>query len=219
MLSGTYGLTTVDEVGTGCRSGSASSYWRPVKAAATDDSDEALMLAYRDGDAGAFDVLYARHRGGTYRYLLRQCRNAALAEELFQDVWMNLIRARAGYTVQARFTTWLYRIAHNRLVDHFRRHDKDAVSLDDDNAMPVAEPEATRSADPAVGAESRAQAAQLLALLGSLPAEQREAFVLQHEGGMSVEEIAETTGVTRETAKSRLRYALAKLREGMQSWR
>jgi RNA polymerase sigma-70 factor (ECF subfamily) len=93
-----------------------------VKSADPDDSDEALMLAYRDGDAGAFDVLYARHRGGTYRYLLRQCRNAGLAEEMFQDVWMNLIRARTGYTVQARFTTYLYRIAHNRLMDHFRRH-------------------------------------------------------------------------------------------------
>lgn len=219
MMSGTYGLTVGDARGTGCRSRGASSYWRPVKAAAPDDSDEALMLAYRDGDAAAFDALYARHRGGTYRYLLRQCRNAALAEEMFQDVWMNLIRARAAYTVQARFTTWLYRIAHNRLMDHFRRHDHDAVSLDDDNAVQVDEPVAPRSADPAVDAEARAQAAQLLALLGRLPAEQREAFVLQQEGGMSVEEIAETTGVNRETAKSRLRYALAKLREGMQSWR
>jgi RNA polymerase sigma-70 factor (ECF subfamily) len=190
-----------------------------VKAAAPDDSDEALMLAYRDGDAGAFDVLYARHRGGTYRYLLRQCRNAALAEELFQDVWMNLIRARASYTVQARFTTYLYRIAHNRLMDHFRRHDSDVVSLDDDNAVQIDEPEAPRSADPVVSAESRAQVAQLMALLDGLPAEQREAFVLQQEGGLSVEEIAEATGVNRETAKSRLRYALVKLREGMQSWR
>jgi RNA polymerase sigma factor (sigma-70 family) len=184
-----------------------------------DASDEALMLAYRDGDAGAFDALYARHRGGVYRYLLRQCRNAGLAEELFQDVWMNLIRARAGYTVQAKFATYLYRIAHNRLMDHFRRHDGAAVSLDDESAAPVDEPEAPRSADPAAGAEARAQAAQLLALLEALPAEQREAFVLQQEGGMSVEEIAEATGVNRETAKSRLRYALAKLRQGMQAWR
>ncbi len=219
MLSGTLEIIAIDAGAAGCRSEGPSAYWRPVKTADSDDSDEALMLAYRDGDAGAFDVLYARHRGGTYRYLLRQCRNAGLAEEMFQDVWMNLIRARAAYTVQARFTTYLYRIAHNRLMDHFRRHDADAVSLDDDNAVPMDEPVAPRGADPAVGAESRAQAAQLLALLGKLPAEQREAFVLQQEGGMSVEEIAEATGVNRETAKSRLRYALAKLREGMQSWR
>jgi RNA polymerase sigma factor (sigma-70 family) len=219
VISGAADPAGFDAGGPGCRSAGPSAYWRPVKADAPDDSDEALMLAYRDGDAGAFDVLYARHKGGVYRYLLRQCRNAGLAEEMFQDVWMNLIRARAGYTVQARFTTYLYRIAHNRLMDHFRRHDSGAVSLDDENAIQIDEPVAPRSADPAVGAESRAQAAQLLALLGKLPDEQREAFVLQQEGGMSVEEIAEATGVNRETAKSRLRYALAKLREGMQSWR
>jgi RNA polymerase sigma-70 factor (ECF subfamily) len=184
-----------------------------------DASDESLMLAYRDGDAGAFDRLYQRHRGGVYRYLLRQCRNAALAEELFQDVWMNLIRARAGYTVQAKFATWLYRIAHNRLMDHFRRRDPAATSLDDESAGPVEEPAAPAGAQPEHSVESRAQAAQLLALLGQLPEAQREAFVLQQEGGLSVEEIAEATGVSRETAKSRLRYALAKLREGMQPWR
>ncbi len=184
-----------------------------------DASDESLMLAYRDGDAGAFDRLYERHRGGIYRYLLRQCRNAALAEELFQDVWMNLIRARAGYTVQAKFATWLYRIAHNRLMDHFRRRDHGGISLDDESAGAVDEPAAPSGAQPENSIESRAQAAQLLALLGKLPDEQREAFVLQQESGLSVEQIAEATGVSRETAKSRLRYALAKLREGMQPWR
>lgn len=184
-----------------------------------DASDESLMLAYRDGDAGAFDRLYDRHRGGVYRYLLRQCRNAAVAEELFQDVWMNLIRARTNYVVQAKFTTWLYRIAHNRLMDHFRRRDHLDVSLDDETAAPVDEPVAPPGMQPHTSAEARAQAAQLLALLGKLPEEQREAFVLQQEGGLSVEEIAEATGVSRETAKSRLRYALAKLREGMQPWR
>jgi RNA polymerase sigma-70 factor, ECF subfamily len=183
----------------------------------TDATDEALMLGYRDGDAAAFDVLYSRHKGGTYRYLLRQCRNAALADELFQDVWMNLIRARAGYTVQAKFSTWLYRIAHNRLMDHFRRNDTGQMSLDDE-AVSVDEPVAPRSVEPEVSAASRQQAAQLLALLDGLPEEQREAFVLQQEGGLSLEEIAAATGVNRETAKSRLRYALAKLRQGMQAW-
>ncbi len=183
----------------------------------TDATDEALMLGYRDGDAAAFDVLYSRHKGGIYRYLLRQCRNRALADELFQDVWMNLIRARAGYTVQAKFSTWLYRIAHNRLMDHFRRNDTANVSLDDE-AVSVEEPAAPRSVEPEVSATSRQQAAQLLALLDALPDEQREAFVLQQEGGLSIEEIAVATGVNRETAKSRLRYALAKLRQGMQAW-
>ncbi len=182
-----------------------------------DTGDEALMLAYGDGDAAAFDRLYDRHRGGVYRYLLRQCRNAALADELFQDVWMNLIRARSGYTVQAKFSTWLYRIAHNRLIDHFRRHDSAAVSLDDETLPAIDEPEAPRSAQPETQAEVRQQAARLLELLDELPQEQREAFVLQQEGGLSVEEIAEATGVNRETAKSRLRYAIARLRRGIYS--
>ncbi len=203
----------------GCRPVEASAYWHPVTPTHADATDEALMLGYRDGDATAFDLLYGRHKGGVYRYLLRQCRNAALADELFQDVWMNLIRARAGYTVQAKFTTWLYRIAHNRLIDHFRRSDPAALSLDDeDSAAILAEPAAPRSVEPEAGAAAREQAAQLLALLDGLPAEQREAFVLQQEGGLSIEEIAAATGVTRETAKSRLRYAIAKLRQGMQAW-
>lgn len=85
-----------------------------------DDADETLMLRYRDGEVAAFAPLYARHKGALYRYLLRQCGQPALAEELFQDVWLKLIAARAGYTVQARFATYLYRLAHNRLIDHYR---------------------------------------------------------------------------------------------------
>src|SRR5688572_28947603 len=99
--------------------------------------DEELMLAYRDGAAGAFDELYRRHRAPLYRYLLRQCRDAAAAEELFQDVWMNVIRARSSYAVTARFTTYLYRLAHNRLIDHYRRRVPAAlVSFDDEAQAP-----------------------------------------------------------------------------------
>ena len=181
-----------------------------------ESSDEELMLGYRDGDASAFDVLYARHKGGLYRYLLRQCRDAAVAEELYQDVWMNLIRARAGYTVQAKFTTYLYRVAHNRLIDHYRkRAHGTAVSFEDegDDALTELPDERERPADEAL--DAKRQAARLLELIATLPEVQREAFLLQQEGGMSVEAIALATGVTRETAKSRLRYALAKLRQGM----
>ena len=177
------------------------------------------MLLYRGGDAGAFDVLYSRHKGGVYRYLLRQCRVPALAEELFQDVWMNLIRARTGYTVQAKFTTWLYRLAHNRLVDHYRKRSPAViVSLDDEGGEAAAEvpDERERPSDEAL--DARRQAARLLELIAALPEAQREAFLLQQEGGLSVEEIAQATGVTRETAKSRLRYAMSKLKQGMNAW-
>lgn len=184
-------------------------------------SDEQLMSAYRDGDAGAFDELYRRHKGGVYRYMLRQCRDAGVADELFQDVWMNLIRARASYTVQAKFTTYIYKLAHNRLIDHYRKHGQAAlVSFDDDgdDAPALAEPVAAPRDEPERHLDIKQQAAQLLQLLGALPEAQREAFVMQYEGGMSVEEIADATGVTRETAKSRLRYALAKIRQGLATW-
>src|SRR4051812_46144072 len=151
-----------------------------------DTSDEALMLRYRDGDVAAFDELYARHKGGLYRYLLRQCRNPAWAEELFQDVWTSLIRARAGYTVRARFSTYLYRLGHNRLIDHYRKHAQaDLVSFDaeDGPAIENLPDERQQSADAAHGV--RIQAAELLRLIEDLPPAQREAFLLQQEGDMS----------------------------------
>ena len=185
-----------------------------------ESSDEELMLGYRDGDAAAFDVLYARHKGGLYRYLQRQCRSAAAAEELFQDVWMNLIRARAGYTVQAKFTTYLYRLAHNRLIDHYRKSSQAAISsFDDADGEALEELPDDHATPPDAAYDSRQQAQRLLELLAELPEAQREAFLLQQEGGMSIEEIALATGVTRETAKSRLRYAMSKLRQGMREWR
>ena len=175
------------------------------------------MERYRDGDAGAFDALYGRHKGGVFRYLARQCGNRGIAEELFQDVWMNLIRARAGYTVQAKFTTYLYRLAHNRLIDHYRAQSGNVPASFDDEAGPsLDEVAGARTDDPAVSADVRQQAQRMLELIENLPAAQREAFLLQQESDMSIEEIAQATGVSRETAKSRLRYATAKLREGMQ---
>ena len=172
------------------------------------------MLAYAVGDAAAFDALYARHKGGVYRYLLRQCRQPAIAAELYQDVWMNLIRARASYAPTARFTTWLYKLAHNRMVDHFRAAGHlTLVSADDDahEDAVVALP-AARATEPALQAENRELGERLRAGLSSLPAPQREAFLLQQEAGLSLAEIAQLTGVSVETVKSRLRYAVAKLR-------
>jgi RNA polymerase sigma-70 factor, ECF subfamily len=180
-------------------------------------SDEELMERYRDGEAGAFDVLYTRHKGGVFRYLARQCGNPGVAEELFQDVWMNLIRARLTYTVQAKFTTYLYRVAHNRLIDHYRSQAGGALaSFDAEDGPLLDDLPAARGDDPAISADVKQQARRLLELIDGLPAAQREAFLLQQESDMSIEDIAETTGVSRETAKSRLRYAVVKLREGMQ---
>jgi RNA polymerase sigma-70 factor, ECF subfamily len=180
-------------------------------------NDETLMLNYRAGDVAAFDELYRRHKGGLYRYLLRQCRDAALASEMFQDVWMNLVRARGGYEPTAKFATYLYRLAHNRLVDHFRRRvHTHNVSLEEEE---MDEPAGEPYEQPEARYERKALADRLIELVEALPAAQREAFVLQQESGMTLEEIAEATGVNRETVKSRLRYAFAKLRAGMKEWR
>ncbi|MGH8849667.1 MAG: RNA polymerase sigma factor [Casimicrobiaceae bacterium] len=177
-------------------------------------SDEDLMLAYAAGDAAAFDALYARHKGGVYRYLLRQCRDAGIAEQLFQDVWMSLIRVRASYQPSAKLATWLYTLAHNRLIDHHRASGRvSLVSSDDErHADVVAALPAQRRAGPEEQAETRELGARLKAAVATLPAAQREAFLLQHEGGLSLQEIAALTGTGAETVKSRLRYAVAKLR-------
>ena len=193
--------------------------------ARTDEPDDAtLMLAYAGGDAAAFDRLYHRHKGGVYRYLVRQCKSAAVADELFQDIWMNVIRVRASYRPTARFTTWLYTLAHNRLVDHWRANGHvTLVSADDDDddatrdavhALPAA-----RGDDPAVRTEARALGTRLTGALAQLPAAQRDAFLLHQEGGLALADIAALTGVGIETVKSRLRYAVTKLRAELADWR
>jgi RNA polymerase sigma-70 factor (ECF subfamily) len=176
--------------------------------------DEALMLAYRDGDAAAFATLYARHRGGLYRYLLRQCRTAAHAEELFQDIWMKVIAARERYVASAKFTTFLYQCARNRLIDHFRSQGRNLEEPDDPDD-PV-DPPAAAATQPDQMLQRRERAAQLVQAIESLPAPQREAFLLHEEGELTLEEIAELTGVGRETVKSRLRYALSRLRAAVE---
>jgi RNA polymerase sigma-70 factor (ECF subfamily) len=184
-----------------------------------DDSrnDESLMLDYRAGDARAFEILYARHKGGLYRYLVRQCRSQPLAEELFQDVWMNLIRARDRYEPRARFATYLYSLAHNRVIDHYRKQARGVpLSYDDDPDDPLTERlPASEQWQPEQQLAATRRAQQLLELMARLPEAQREALLLREEAGLSLDEIAQATGVNVETAKSRLRYAVAKLREGM----
>jgi RNA polymerase sigma-70 factor (ECF subfamily) len=188
-----------------------------------DDNDEALMLAYAAGNAAAFDALYARHKGPVYRYLLRQCGNAGTAEELFQDVWMNAIRARATYVPSAKFTTWLYTLARHRLVDYWRASGQIGfVSLDDEDDDARSRVEAvpgSRTDEPATRAESAEIGRRIKEALTSLPAVQREAFLLQQEAGLSLAEIAEVTGAGEETVKSRLRYASAKLRAALEPLR
>jgi RNA polymerase sigma-70 factor (ECF subfamily) len=178
--------------------------------------DETLMLRYRDGDAAAFEALFARHRGALYRFLRRQCGSAPLAEELYQEAWIRVIDARSRYEPRARFTTWLYSIAHNLLADHYRRTSRrpQEATLDDEDS-PLADLSGDLQQEPPAMLDRKRLAQRLVAAIAALPEMQREAFLLQQEGGLSVEEIAAATGVGFETAKSRLRYALTRLRQSL----
>lgn len=186
---------------------------------APESSDEFLMLAWLAGDPGAFEQLYARHRLKLYRYLLRQLRDNALADELFQDVWQRVIAGRAGWSVhektaEAGFAAWLYTIAHHRLGDHWRglKH-RPAVPADADERL-------ARLADadtPERVLSEFERRRQLQLALDDLPDEQREVLLLRLEQELTLEEIGEVTGVGRETVKSRLRYAMDKLRARLPS--
>jgi len=178
--------------------------YAPVMGHVPDDS--ALMLRYQDGDTGAFDTLYRRHNDALYRYLLRLCRHRDTAEDIFQDVWGKIIKARSNYRPTAKFTTFLYRVAHNCFIDHIRRNKRHANSTEFDPELhsdPGEQPETIT--------ERSLARERLLVALQDLPQEQRDAFLLREEAGLSVEQIASVTGCNRETAKSRIRYAVTKL--------
>ena len=193
-------------------------------------ADAELMRAYAAGEVRAFDTLYTRHEKRLWRFVLRSVGNPATADDLAQDVWLRVAQQAERYAPSAsredlppaRFTTWLFTIARNRVVDHLRASrptqtlsanddaDDDAPSLADTLAAPS-------GFGPVRRIESRQQAEQLLSAVQALPDEQREAFLLQAEGDMSVDDIAAATGVPFETAKSRLRYARAALRRTLET--
>ena len=178
-------------------------------APAAETTDEALMLAWAAGDVAAFESLYARHRIKLYGFLRRQLRDAALADELFQDIWQRVIGARAGWRPEAMFTTWLYRIAHNRLNDHWRaaRH-RPPAPADADLRIEAL----TDATTPEHALSAFEQRRRLQLAMEQLPDEQREVLLLRLEQELTLEQIGEITGVGRETVKSRLRYAMDKLR-------
>jgi len=170
-------------------------------------SDEQLMQQYAKGNAGAFDQLYTRHRGALYRYFRRQVSDEATANDLYQGVWEKIIKARKKYRSSSPFTAWIYRIAHNHLVDYYR------------SVKPVAQTEietlAAKQAEPAEHAIDGQQRQNLQANIAALPPEQRNTLLLKLETGLKMEEIATVTGASRETVKSRLRYALDKLKRSL----
>ena len=192
----------------------------PVETASLGDlPDEALMEAFRDGRAEAFEILTRRHKNGLFGFLYRSVNNRARAEELLQEVFLRVIRARERYVVTAKFTTWLYTIARNLCIDEsrrakFRRH----RSLDAPMAMKDGDGPTLHERLPApqVGTDDAAQAPtirdRVAQAVAALPEEQREVFIMRQVRGMSFKQIGEVVGASENTAKSRMRYALEKLR-------
>lgn len=179
-------------------------------------SDEALMQRFVAGDVAAFDGLYERHELPLWRYILRHCGNRASAEEIMQDVWFAVAREATRFRADARFTSWLYTMARNRVIDRHRTTHSQ-LSLDaitSEAGVSLMESLEDHGSPSPVHATEQAQLGQLiLAALDRLPREQREAFVLQVDSGLTVEQIASITGTSFETAKSRLRYARERLKE------
>jgi len=180
----------------------------------TRDSDEDCMLRYAAGELAAFETLYERHRGGLYRFFLRQSPRL-VAEELFQDVWSGVIQARRRYRPEATFRTWLYTLARNRLIDYRRRQGHDPLAL---SAVTEAALDDVRNGiadNPLQLAGLHDCLELLLRLVEALPTLQRETFLLRHDAGMTLQEIAAALDTGLETARSRLRYAMGRLRAGL----
>ncbi|MDA1298992.1 MAG: sigma-70 family RNA polymerase sigma factor [Proteobacteria bacterium] len=181
-----------------------------VLAGTVEPADDQLIAAYARGDHGAFDELYTRYRQPLYGYLFRHCGDAEQAGELFQDVWLRVIASSRRFERQGRFRSWLFTLAHNRLVDHYRQTERRPGTVaeqetGDDDTVP-----ADRTYDSGQAADA------LQAALTCLPLEQRQAFFLREEQGFSIRDIAEIQGIDPEAAKSRLRYAYSKLRDALQ---
>jgi len=181
-------------------------------AMSTDDDGE-LMLRYARGDMRAFEALYQRHKSALYRYLVRQTRNAETANDLFQEAWSKVIISRERYEPKAQFRTFLFRIAHNCFIDHCRRASVRNESNGGEDGWESMLPGSEQDR-PDTRAEQAQLTAHYRAAVAALPAEQRDTFLL-YESGLSLEEVASVSGVGPETAKSRLRYAVTKLRASL----
>lgn len=175
--------------------------------------DESLMLHWQQGDGSAFEQLYQRHKGPVYRYFLRQGMSAADAAELHQETWSKLIRACDRWRPEAAFTTYLFTLARNCLIDFQRRNKRLLQEVAEDEALPAAAQE-----DAPGELDRTALMERIGALVAGLPAPQREVFLFKQEGGLSLAQIAELTDSSAESVKSRWRYAVDKLRQGLQGY-
>ena len=185
-----------------------------------EQSDEMLMQNYSKGKVEAFEELYRRHQAPLYRYCIRQFRNVSIAEECFQEIWMKLVRSRNRYLSTAKFTTYLYRIAQNHIIDTYRKEKKRLFDCEYDESSSAHElslQKDARTSEQSEEATIRIKTLNLRKAIGELPFEQRNTLLLKMDNGLSIEQIAEITSCNKESVKSRLRYATTKLKQLLNS--
>jgi len=176
-------------------------------------SDEELMIEIQNGNKAAFDKLYKRHIKGLYRYLLRKCNNESDAEDLFQEVWEKMYKARSKFKANASFKTYLYTIANHHFNDYYRKKMRRKVIHQVNPGSEEEDIVGGGNCQPEFQVAKAQQRHMMLEYVATLPAEQRDVFYLREEGGFSIDEIAKILKIKKDTAKSRLRYAVKKLRE------
>ena len=188
-----------------------------------DETNETLMLRFRDGDVRAFEFLLSRHQKPIYEFILRSVgpHNTALAEDLAQETFLRVVKQAKTYEQRAKFTTWLYTLARNLCIDNSRRmvHRK-TRSLDQEDEEGQTLLDRTADKGPAVDRKVIGQQLQtrLQQAIDSLPEDQREVFLMREQADLSFKEIAEVIGISENTVKSRMRYALEKLRAQLEEY-
>lgn len=174
----------------------------------SDKDDDELIRQYCSGNAAAFDQLYARYRLAVFNYISRQVHPRSQAEDIFQDVWLRVVRSLDRYESNGPFAAWLFTIARNRLTDYWRANKPEMLEENDEHEDQHPSPDHLHFI--------RSCIERLVELLNKLKPEQRDAFILQQESGLTLEQIAQVAACGRETIKSRLRYAMQKLRKGLE---
>ncbi len=183
-------------------------------------SDEQLMMAFRHGEGPAFEVLVVRHKRSLYNFLLRSVHNRSRAEEMLQEVFLRVVRAKDRYETSAKFTTWIFTIARNLCVDESRRQkfrrtvplEATRKGADDEQGRSVLDVTPAKQVGTDSGSEAPKIRERIATAIEKLPDDQRQVFMMRQFGGLSFKQIGEAVDAPENTVKSRMRYALEKLR-------
>ena len=178
-------------------------------------SDEQLITAFQSGDYDAFEKLYLRHKLPLIRFIYGFCHKQHIADEIFHDVWMKVIQSKSRYEIKSKFKTWIYQIARNQVIDYVKKKSTVSEVNNLNEEILNFEQELNEVADLSdelIKEEVEQTANQII---NELPFEQKEVFLLKTEVEMTTKEIAGMLGENPETIKSRYRYAITKLKSGL----